>query len=55
MEKDFDGWNGKKKATHWEEPRLYTVGEIWWCRLGVNVNGGEKMRRSGGAKTHQLA
>jgi mRNA interferase MazF len=37
MEKDFDGWNGKKKETHGEEARLYTVREIWWCRLGVNV------------------
>jgi mRNA interferase MazF len=37
MEKNFDGWNGKKKETHGEEPRPYTVREIWWCRLGVNV------------------
>jgi mRNA interferase MazF len=37
MEKDFDGWNRKKKETHGEEPRLYTVREIWWCRLGVNI------------------
>ena len=37
MEKDFDKWNKVKKETHAEEPRLYTVREIWWCRLGVNV------------------
>ena len=37
MEKDFDGWNRKKRETHGEEPRLYTVREILWCRLGVNV------------------
>ena len=37
MEKDFDDWNRKKRETHGEEPRLYTVREIWWCRLGVNV------------------
>jgi len=37
MEKDFDKWNEVKKQTHAEHPRLYTVREIWWCRLGVNV------------------
>ena len=35
--KDFDHWNEIKKKTDTEEPRLYTVREIWWCRLGVNV------------------
>lgn len=37
MEKDFDGWNEVKKHTNSEQPRLYTVREIWWCRFGVNV------------------
>ncbi len=37
MKKDFDGWNTLKRQTHNEQPRLYTVREIWWCRLGVNV------------------
>lgn len=37
MKKDFDRWNEIKKKTHEENPRLYTVREIWWCRLGVNV------------------
>ena len=37
MKKDFDTWNKEKKKTHAENPRLYTVREIWWCRLGVNV------------------
>ncbi|MDO8183630.1 MAG: type II toxin-antitoxin system PemK/MazF family toxin [bacterium] len=37
MEKDFDNWNKVKKETEAEKPRLYTVREIWWCRLGVNV------------------
>ncbi|MBI2612362.1 type II toxin-antitoxin system PemK/MazF family toxin [Candidatus Kaiserbacteria bacterium] len=37
MEKDFDRWNTLKKQTNAEPPRLYTVREIWWCRLGVNV------------------
>jgi mRNA interferase MazF len=37
MKKDFDGWNKVKKKTEEEQPRLYTVREIWWCRFGVNV------------------
>jgi mRNA interferase MazF len=37
MNKDFDKWNKVKKETHIEVSRLYTVREIWWCRLGVNV------------------
>lgn len=35
--KDFDAWNEVKKRTHAERPRLYTVREIWWCKLGVNI------------------
>ena len=50
MQKDFDKWNEIKKETNAEEPRLYTVREIWWCRLGVNIGteqdgGGEKFLR----------
>ena len=50
MKKDFDGWNKVKKQAHAESPRLYTVREIWWCRLGVNVGteqdgSGEKFLR----------
>lgn len=37
MHKDFDGWNELKKKIEAEEPRLYTVREIWWCRFGVNI------------------
>jgi len=37
MDKNFDRWNNAKKKTNAEHPRLYTVREIWWCRLGVNV------------------
>lgn len=37
MRKEFDKWNQEKKRTHAEQPRLYTVREIWWCRLGVNI------------------
>ena len=36
-EKDFDRWNEVKKRTDSEQPRLYTVREVWWCRLGVNI------------------
>jgi len=37
MQKDFDKWNIEKKRADTEQPRLYTVREIWWCRLGVNI------------------
>ena len=37
MQKDFNGWNDVKIETNAEEPRRYTVREVWWCRLGVNV------------------
>ena len=37
MKKDFDEWNEVKKKTDKEKSRLYTVREIWWCRLGVNI------------------
>ena len=37
MKKDFDKWNIVKKKTNAEHPRLYTVREIWWCRLSVNI------------------
>ncbi len=46
MQKDFDKWNKIKKRTNDEKPRLYTVREIWWCRLGVNV-GSEQDGRGG--------
>ena len=35
--KDFDKWNEIKKKTEVEQPRLYTVREIWWCRFGLNI------------------
>lgn len=37
MKKDFDDWNEVKKKTENEQLRLYTVREIWWCRLGLNI------------------
>ena len=50
MEKDFDAWNERKKETNAEKPRFYTVREVWWCRLGVNIGteqdgSGEKFLR----------
>jgi len=37
MNKDFNGWNDVKIETNAEEPRRYTVRELWWCRIGVNI------------------
>lgn len=37
MHKDFDKWNAEKKRANAEQPRLYTVREVWWCRIGINV------------------
>ena len=37
MRKDFNGWNDVKIETNAEEPRRYTVRELWWCRIGVNI------------------
>ncbi|MEI6304630.1 MAG: type II toxin-antitoxin system PemK/MazF family toxin [Candidatus Taylorbacteria bacterium] len=37
INKEFDSWNFKKKLVHIEKPRLYTVREVWWCRLGINI------------------
>ena len=38
-----------KKKTNTKHPRLYTVREIWWCKLGVNISteqdGGETFLR----------
>ncbi|HEY4516169.1 MAG TPA: type II toxin-antitoxin system PemK/MazF family toxin [Candidatus Paceibacterota bacterium] len=36
--KDFDGWNIEKKRVHSEEnPIYFREGDIWWCKLGVNI------------------
>ncbi len=38
MPKDFDKWNKQKihidKLDHFQHPK---VGEIWWCRVGLNI------------------
>ena len=38
MQKDFDGWNKKKKeANDRIDHVLFYEREIWWCILGLNV------------------
>ena len=38
MEKDFDGWNKRKKQTHKEEKIvLFYEREVWWCIMGANI------------------
>lgn len=38
MEKDFDGWNRVKKATHTQERTpFFHEREVWWTRIGVNI------------------
>lgn len=37
MQKDFDTWNIAKKKLDSEPQRFYTVREIWWCKLGLNI------------------
>lgn len=38
MEKDFDGWSGRKKNIHGAAQRpFYHRREIWWCAMGINV------------------
>ena len=35
--KNFDNWNKKKKIINNDKLRFYTVREIWWCYLGLNI------------------
>jgi mRNA interferase MazF len=37
--KDFDGWIGKKKESHFKtsSPPLFKERDIWWVSVGVNV------------------
>lgn len=38
MEKDFDGWNTKKKAINEVTgTALFHEREVWWCVLGANI------------------
>lgn len=35
--KDFDRWNGIKKNTNCSKHVSTKVGEIFWCKFGVNI------------------
>ena len=38
MQKEFDHWNGQKKAINEADERLYfREGEVWWVHLGANI------------------
>ena len=38
MEKNFDGWNDKKKdLERTQGPVFYHAREVWWCSLGINI------------------
>ncbi len=37
MEKDFDNWNEIKKKTQSSSRAPVKVGEIYWCKLGLNI------------------
>lgn len=38
MDKDFDGWNKRKKKTHSEDVwRAFYEREVWWMCAGLNV------------------
>jgi len=38
MEKDFDGWNEKKKNLHSSPSKpFYHEREIWWCSLKISA------------------
>jgi len=51
MDKDFDGWNRKKRETNNRSTAPFChPRELWWCALGVNVGfeqdgSGEEYRR----------
>lgn len=36
-QKDFDGWNERKKFVDSKESLFCHEREIWWCVLGVNI------------------
>lgn len=38
MQKDFDGWNERKKhIDKLNRNKLYHERDVWWCSLGINV------------------
>lgn len=37
-QKDFDGWNEKKKKIGEDVCNIYfKEREIWWCSIGINI------------------
>lgn len=50
MEKDFDGWNErKKKIDCFVQVPFFQEREIWWCHLGLNVG----FEQNGSGDTYQ--
>lgn len=50
QEKDFDSWNNFKKITENKNRPIIKEGDIWWCRMGLNIGveedgKGENFRR----------
>jgi mRNA-degrading endonuclease toxin of MazEF toxin-antitoxin module len=42
MEKDFDGWNSLKKNINSRQMRVfYSVRDVWWASLGINIGSEE--------------
>jgi mRNA interferase MazF len=37
MQKDFDGWNKRKKEINEKQRNFYHEREVRWCSLGINV------------------
>ena len=49
MQKDFDGWNKRKKEINQEQPNFYHEREIRWCSLGINIG----FEQDGTSKTYR--
>ena len=38
MQKDFNGWNiKKKKLEEIKDKFLFKQGDVWWCSVGLNI------------------
>ena len=50
MQKDFDGWNSRKKNIHSDNKnRFCRARQIWWCLLGLNVG----FEQDGAGENHE--
>ncbi len=48
MQKDFDGWNKRKKAINGDERGVdFHEREIWWCAIGINIGSEQHSQASG--------